>query len=349
MQHLVREHKKREPKVKSRGSTSSKAKPAADSVAAWQNQVEEQEIAELWGLVEMCHVETQKRPKDEVCKFCGNVCNSWKKLTVHLAKHMEQIAMPVLELVKSRVVSPDTIISPIERSSRQHRAPNPASPRRNMKAEPNSVSPYLVHVVPQHTGLQGTISPSTYSQNSHYTPPVQDSPNFSQTPTSTYNPGVAMQHQDMAHFAQMHNLPANMSYGPYQDARLPPSFIPANRMGSTTSTYPPPYNLMHRSPQQMVPNSAHSHPSFRQIDTTYNTRPPPQAVFSSPTDARPYPAQFEVGMDQMHPYTTSAMAYSQNGLSTGMALAPNLIYEPQQGQSFLANQSDDQSYPYASR
>lgn len=345
VQHLVREHKKREPKVKLRGSASSRAKPVADPMAAWQTRVEEEEISELWRLVEMCHVETQKKPKDEVCKFCGNVCTSWKKLTVHLAKHMEQIAMPVLELVKSRVVSPDTIISPIERSNRQHRVPNPASPQGNMKAEPNSVSPYLMNVTPQHTGLQATTSPSAYSQDSHYTTSMQNSPNFPHTPTSTYDPRVAMQPQDMTQFAQMHNLPANMSYGPYQNARQPPSFTPINTTGSATSTYPP-FNSVRRSPQQMIPDGPQSHPGFGQIDTMYNSQPPQQAVFSSPTEAGPYAAQFDVSMDQMPHYTTSTMAYHPSGLSTGTPLPPNLIYDPQQEPPFLANQSNDQSYPY---
>ncbi|KIW20196.1 hypothetical protein PV08_00771 [Exophiala spinifera] len=111
VQHLVREHKMTEPKLRGRGSGSSKAKPANSS--AWQPGQEDNEV---WRLVEECRHETQSKPKDEPCRFCGNICSSFKKLSVHMGKHMEQIAMPVLDLVNMRQVSPDTVISPIEQS-----------------------------------------------------------------------------------------------------------------------------------------------------------------------------------------------------------------------------------------
>ena len=121
VQHLVREHKLPEPKVK----TMKANKPAVRGPSAQKarKQMEEQseefpeEVDQVWRLVDECRHETPKNPKDEACKFCGNVCNSWKKLTVHLAKHMEQISMPVLNIVEHKDVTPETIISPIERSS----------------------------------------------------------------------------------------------------------------------------------------------------------------------------------------------------------------------------------------
>lgn len=104
VQHLVREHKMTEPKIK-RGSGSSKNKPVNNGFA---------EDSEVWRMVEDCRFETDKKPKEEACRFCGNVCSTFKKLSVHMGKHMEQIAMPVLQLVNMREVSPDTIVSPIE-------------------------------------------------------------------------------------------------------------------------------------------------------------------------------------------------------------------------------------------
>jgi hypothetical protein len=116
VQHLVREHKMPEPKAKTtkpnrpavRGPAKSKGRgnKDADSFAASEDQV--------LAMVESCRNETSKQPADEPCRFCGNICNSWKKLTVHLARHMEQISMPVLKLVDQKDVTPDTIISPIE-------------------------------------------------------------------------------------------------------------------------------------------------------------------------------------------------------------------------------------------
>ncbi|KIW92061.1 uncharacterized protein Z519_07044 [Cladophialophora bantiana CBS 173.52] len=104
VQHLVREHKMTEPKVK-RGSGSSKNKAINGGF---------QEDSEVWRMVDKCRSETDKKPRDEPCRFCGNVCSTFKKLSVHMGKHMEQIAMPVLQLVNMREVSPDTIVSPID-------------------------------------------------------------------------------------------------------------------------------------------------------------------------------------------------------------------------------------------
>lgn len=106
VQHLVREHKMKEPK--SRGSGSSKTKAARNRA--------ELDDAETWKMIDSCRSETTKQAREEPCRFCGNVCSSFKKLSVHMGKHMEQIAMPILELVRMAQVGADTIISPIEQS-----------------------------------------------------------------------------------------------------------------------------------------------------------------------------------------------------------------------------------------
>ncbi|GKT98769.1 hypothetical protein FLAG1_00339 [Fusarium langsethiae] len=99
LQHLVREHKYPEPKVKSKAAI----KKAGGSEPTWQK-------------VEQCHHETTKKPHDEPCRFCGKTFPTWKKLTVHLAKHMEQVSLPILRLVDARAseLSADTIISPVQ-------------------------------------------------------------------------------------------------------------------------------------------------------------------------------------------------------------------------------------------
>ncbi|KAJ4382819.1 hypothetical protein N0V86_002043 [Didymella sp. IMI 355093] len=101
VQHLVREHKIAEPKQRT-GRTSNKDPPANN------------DSDDIWAIVERCRRDTTKQPKDEPCRFCGNICNSWKKLTVHLAKHMEQISMPILPLVEQKMLNADTIISPVQ-------------------------------------------------------------------------------------------------------------------------------------------------------------------------------------------------------------------------------------------
>ncbi|CAO2656645.1 Nn.00g054480.m01.CDS01 [Neocucurbitaria sp. VM-36] len=100
VQHLVREHKIAEPRQRT-GRASNKDAPT---------NVDQDDI---WAIVERCRRDTTKQPKDEPCRFCGNICNSWKKLTVHLAKHMEQISMPILPLVDQKQLNADSIISPV--------------------------------------------------------------------------------------------------------------------------------------------------------------------------------------------------------------------------------------------
>jgi len=98
LQHLVREHKFIEPKVKTKAAI----KKAAGGMDP------------TWAKVEQCHQETAAQPQQEACRFCGKTFPSWKKLTVHLAKHMEHISLPVLRLVSKKELDEDTIISPVQ-------------------------------------------------------------------------------------------------------------------------------------------------------------------------------------------------------------------------------------------
>ncbi|ROV99875.1 hypothetical protein VMCG_06202 [Cytospora schulzeri] len=97
LQHLVREHKFPEPKVKTKAAI----KRAGGLDPTWQK-------------VEQCHAETKAKPQDEPCRFCGKTLPTWKKLTVHLAKHMESMSLPVLRLVARTEIEPDSIISPVQ-------------------------------------------------------------------------------------------------------------------------------------------------------------------------------------------------------------------------------------------
>ncbi|KAF1986192.1 hypothetical protein K402DRAFT_332969, partial [Aulographum hederae CBS 113979] len=126
VQHLVREHKAPEPKVRTgRGATNGKS-PITPTGVAWYsgpnaNQApgstssfnQTNSTDQVWTLVEECRKDTTKEPKDEPCRFCGNICPTWKKLTVHLAKHMEQISMPILPLIEGMAVDATAVLSPI--------------------------------------------------------------------------------------------------------------------------------------------------------------------------------------------------------------------------------------------
>lgn len=98
-QHLIREHKLPESKQKNKAAI---------------KQALRHRTEPLWNMLERCHHKTTNKPQDEPCKFCGKQYPTWKKLTVHLAKHMEQISVPVLRLVEMKSVNAYGVISPVE-------------------------------------------------------------------------------------------------------------------------------------------------------------------------------------------------------------------------------------------
>ena len=98
LQHLIREHKYPEPKVKTKAAIKRASASGLDPT---------------WAKVESCHRETKSLPQNEPCRFCGRTFPTWKKLTVHVSKHMNQIAFPIMQLVAMKEVDVDTIIPPV--------------------------------------------------------------------------------------------------------------------------------------------------------------------------------------------------------------------------------------------
>ena len=143
LQHLVREHKLPEPKQKTKAAI----KKAHGTEPAWI-------------MLEQCHHETQNKPQDEPCKFCGKSFNTWKKLTVHLAKHMEHISLPILQLVDLRNVDANTIISPVEQIL------TPVTPISRAKMEP-SHSPFNMDSISPHIPVVQQFS-SGFDQSNFY-------------------------------------------------------------------------------------------------------------------------------------------------------------------------------------
>ncbi|KAH8602838.1 hypothetical protein B0O99DRAFT_483569, partial [Bisporella sp. PMI_857] len=150
LQHLVREHKLPEPKQKTKAA------------------IKKARLTEpAWVMLERCHHETQNKPQDEPCKFCGKTFNTWKKLTVHLAKHMEHISLPVLKLVEAKHVDANTIISPVEQIL------TPVTPIGRQKME--STSPFNMGSISPHIPLNqqftsGMEQPSYYPTTSSSAP-----------------------------------------------------------------------------------------------------------------------------------------------------------------------------------
>ncbi|KAI9694591.1 MAG: hypothetical protein M1822_000207 [Bathelium mastoideum] len=100
VQHLVREHGLPEPKVRT-------GKSMSGAAATGPVNIKGTRYKDIWELIEECKQDTSKVAEGEACRFCGNTCNSWKKLTVHLAKHLEQISLPVLGLLEQSSKGPD--------------------------------------------------------------------------------------------------------------------------------------------------------------------------------------------------------------------------------------------------
>ncbi|CAG8302490.1 unnamed protein product [Penicillium salamii] len=143
VQHLVREHKMPEPKPK-KGTTEG------------PNSRRDQDIERIWQKVEECRHETKQAPQSEPCRFCGNVCSEWRKLSVHLGKHLEQLAMPVLRL--SKPSSP----------------PAPADPGRSAPLAPYETSlqpPYAAqNTILDHsmTGIELSTEPESMTDSLDY-------------------------------------------------------------------------------------------------------------------------------------------------------------------------------------
>jgi hypothetical protein len=153
LQHLVREHKLPEPKQKTKAA------------------IKKARLTEpAWIMLEQCHHETTSRPQDEPCKFCGKTFPTWKKLTVHLAKHMEHISLPVLRLVELKVVDANTIISPVENII------SPVTPSDAMTKIETSQSPFDMMNVTPHIPAGAQFVTTSYEQ-----------PNYFSTAGSGYN------------------------------------------------------------------------------------------------------------------------------------------------------------------
>ncbi|CAF9940434.1 hypothetical protein IMSHALPRED_002025 [Imshaugia aleurites] len=312
VQHLVREHKLPEPKVKTikngkpavRGPSSQKAR-----VKHGDDEDSNDEIDQVWKLVEECKHETPKNPKDEACKFCGNICNSWKKLTVHLAKHMEQISMPVLGVVKQKEVTSETIISPIEqRMISQQNSISPTAQSPFTHTSSSSISPFGMPV--GSVGELPTGFTAMTPQNNYFAGAEPQTMNYQQRVSpNTYPPPGHAQHL-AASYAQQHRGSASASPFPMPHSHTPMSHSQtpmSDYSGSFGASPAPQFNPVNASsrgfahPQQaqpptQSPDNIHdglkaptSQPRAMPYDNGegFQYVPQQQATFS-PIEANPY-------------------------------------------------------------
>ena len=346
VQHLVREHKLPEPKVK----VAKPGKPAVRGPSAQKARTKAQDKEDandgvdiVWRLVDECRYETTKNPKDETCKFCGNICNSWKKLTVHLAKHMEQISMPVLNVINQQNISSDTIISPIENHicNTTTMSPTTASPRPTghgnsnaVNSSPSSYPPlqseqsYFNQSNQSSTSVHRSASASSTYALPNYQPvgwgPVRGNPY-----ANASIPGF--KYEELQSPSQFRD-PSNNTNKSNTFTRSPKNILTKFRSPSQSTTtgplyalpgdashYPSTYTAQTQQPQPTFPAVAEAQPLF-----SYRANPPPT---SYPTQQQPLASATAMGFGP----GTPEMGYSPSASNMGNLYMPPRGPGQQQG------------------
>lgn len=263
VQHLVREHKMPEPRIKRTEKASSTVD--AESVP---NSRKEQELDRLWQMVEKCRHETTQAPQEEPCRFCGNVCSEWRKLSVHLGKHLEQLALPVLRLAKpsnaSTLATNPSKVGQIRESS--------AAPYHPGHELPETASTYLQ---PQYA-IRNTSTPANPGFSINAVPlanyPTISGGELSMEPESMIDSHTPDQFPGYTH-----------TTGQFDQTTLRPAQAQAYPLHQNSVTYPPPYNAVPRSrspgadlmPQHSYPLTQYlPYPSMYPTDGTYSTYQP---------------------------------------------------------------------------
>lgn len=358
VQHLVREHKLPEPRIKTvkaskpavRGPSSHKGRrPYGDDGS--QGNEASAESDQVWKLVEECRHETPKNPQDEPCKFCGNICSSWKKLTVHLAKHMEQISMPVLKVVREKDVTPETIVSPMEQRFSPQTISSP--PMRRSLPEDSQVASAMSaykQAVRNAAGTEATLAsvpgaagPLSRHQPSTYPPPVP-----SQNPAQRYHfPDVNSYH---ANYYPNENSP-NVSFNGFNNQGGYPQLSCSGAdslygaIAGPLTTEPGSASLMKEDIYHGVyPVKQHQHQhqqqQQQQHQQSYSQMPGDASMYVYNGPVTSYPPQPSLNAAVQMQYNPMAgMTYSraQSGSTTHFSAKPL---------STLSQQQAQEGYPY---
>lgn len=226
VQHLVREHKMSEPKSKAQ-KAATKATGRAGAAGKRRNDkaavrvhglaTVEDSPDRVLEIVDDCHKTTKKQPAQEECRFCGKVCQTWKKLTVHLARHMESISLPVLDLISDDSVVPPSTKSSGNRASRSGCAP--VAPMPGVRLETDMDIDFDNSMSQQEQSADGEYEENVFPQN-----PYTSTSSYVQQTTPRSSPNLPPGHQfgvdTPPHLPQYPvNVsgimpPPNMSYSP---------------------------------------------------------------------------------------------------------------------------------------
>jgi hypothetical protein len=305
VQHLVREHKIAEPRQRTSRAGNKDAPATSDpGKAAFirLNAVSANAITDdIWTIVERCHHDTTKQPKDEPCRFCGNICNSWKKLTVHLAKHMEQISMPVLPLVDQKQLNADSIISPVVELSESRKLSNTSN--RSPIASPSRYNP-------SPTFAPGIDPFSLYAQDSK---PQMTSATMQTYPQPQMIPFKNPQANGYANFVANNtaHYPSQTYPGPQGPPKSPNGYT--NGLQIPNQAY---HNgMMHNGVQQygMTPAT-----SVQQQQSMY-TDSPVDTTTAFPSYYRPDPQALTNDMSNISYDDTNGMPYQQGSTYPAMS------------------------------
>lgn len=370
VQHLVREHKLPEPKTKTakaskvRGPSTQKRKVHGDD---GNDDSSNDEIDQVWKLVEECRHETPKNPRDESCTFCGNVCTSWKKLTVHLAKHMEQISMPVLTIVKESTVTPETVISPIEQRMAPQVSVSPTVLKHHIH-NTSSMLPFdifpdirggfqFAHGTGQDSYYRGTTDPTTAGQYHRGQPSTYPPLTVNPAARDSPNPSVyCRSNRDIKTDSEpVYTQPRDtyMSGYPSFDSPAGPQIISARRAFKNSQSSSPEtiYGAM-RGPT-LQPGSAPYvaedgfHPSYQQ--QPQYTPPFETRVYSySGTTHTPYPPQVgPQGIQLQYPPGHPELAFSRSQAELALYSQQPLQLSPPIQQQDSGHQAQTQSQAQA--
>jgi len=179
LQHLIREHSFPETKDPSNPKLRSEIQ---------QNRASHP----TWIMLEMCRLETGRQPCDEPCRFCGKTFLAWKKLFGHLAKHMEQIAFPLLEVIAREPIDLESVISPVH-------GPTPRT------------SDHPQHQTHFGPGQMATPADSHFTPSSWHASPLYEHQYAAPTPISPSNPSPELQH----YTSTKHFTSFSSTTGPY--------------------------------------------------------------------------------------------------------------------------------------
>ncbi|OBT70062.1 hypothetical protein VE03_00442 [Pseudogymnoascus sp. 23342-1-I1] len=323
LQHLVREHKLPEPKTKS--------KAAIRSATGAEEEV--------WARVADCHHETLVRPMDEPCKFCGRTFASWKKLTVHLGKHMEQLSLPVLRLVDQRIVDANTIISPVEALPvRNHHPLTPTGPQSGGPGGNNlyhgqGISPPFAHFPPGMAGFpqNGVRGMPDYGNDGMYPNPQAQNLGYGGANGGGYqypgNAGIQAHHhiqqqQQQQHMQQQQQLQHQQQADLLRSTTTYDSLTPLEHTPLVDQSGFQSYN---HSPHSVTPGGGYAYTSATEMSPTPAAYPPA-------TSAQGFgfvPAMLTQQQQQQHltpePYLPTEYGVGGAGMGDGLGLGVGVV------------------------